>query len=334
MDINKSTYSSNTGESLNGSPVESNSKMQTNGATAESLDNKNELEDSSLFLDNAFLFLRNTEQILADSRLFLAPVPIKNSLAYSGLKNYPVLGVYLEWWMALKEEVVRNTEGGQLLICQFVGNLMTGSNSCLAVRPDGSTESVTSLHFRTLWKTFRDIDKRYVLTRQPSHAFTLAEVVDILKAKEIGPEAECEARSHALDAYAQRVDARYFHLEDNCKALSEKYKELTLLYHKEDLDDFCQEYYNLKHTAEAEVESLEKYRGKYLSALKEKQMTHKECQRLIVQLKIKQQLFRDVVTTFKADQIDQIVQQGYATAEMVEEYLKAYVPTSDSEDSE
>lgn len=286
-------------------------------------------QDESLFLDNAFLFLRNTEHILADSRMFLAPVPMKNGFGFSDPENVPVLGVYLEWWMALKEEIIKYSEGQPLLICKFVGSPMTGSNSCLAVRPDGSTKSVTFSPFRNLWRTFYDIRKRYAQTKQQSHAFTLAEVVDILKAKEIGPEAECEARSHALDAYAQRVDARYFHLEDKYNALSERYEQLIRLYHKAELDAFCQEYYNRKHAAEAEVESLEKLRSKYLSMLREEQMTHKKYQRMIVPLKVKQQLFLDQVAEFKTEQIRQIVLQGYATEEMVEEYLKAFRPASE-----
>jgi len=51
-----------------------------------------------LFFKNAFLFYEHREEILADSRMALTPLPFENVLAYtgtSGLRN-ATLGVYLE----------------------------------------------------------------------------------------------------------------------------------------------------------------------------------------------------------------------------------------------
>ena len=53
-----------------------------------------------LFFWEAFFLYEHKEQILADSRMSLTPLPFENNLAYtgtSGLRN-ATLGVYLEWW--------------------------------------------------------------------------------------------------------------------------------------------------------------------------------------------------------------------------------------------
>ena len=55
-------------------------------------------KEVKLFLNNAFLFLKNKDRIMSDSRMFLCPVPIQNELAYTGTSGFhhPALGVYLE----------------------------------------------------------------------------------------------------------------------------------------------------------------------------------------------------------------------------------------------
>ena len=55
----------------------------------------------NFFTDHALFFFDHREQILSDSRMFLAPVPIASGLAYVGSCGFqhPTLGVYIEWWM-------------------------------------------------------------------------------------------------------------------------------------------------------------------------------------------------------------------------------------------
>ena len=71
-----------------------------NGLTAEAKANK----DEQLFLANAFLFYKNAQQILTDSRMFFAPVRINNGMTFHGTpgSHYPTLGMYIEWWLKCK----------------------------------------------------------------------------------------------------------------------------------------------------------------------------------------------------------------------------------------
>lgn len=328
MENPKATTQTPNVEKINGEVVNGCQQAQSNCGDnpTDSHAASRQSQDESLFLENAFLFLDNAELILSDRRMFLAPVPIINGLAYPGLKT-PVLGVYLEWWQELKDDAVLSDERGRLLIYHYVGNPLTGSNSCMAVRPDGTSKSLSSLHFNRLWKTFYAVSKRYAKTHDSLPAFTLAEVVDILKAKEIGSEAERKARYRATEACYQRLEVCCSQWIDQYNALSEKHKQLILRHHWFELEVFSQEYYDRKQTLDAETEKLEAQRDELLSALREKKMTHNEYQRLVIPLKAKQQDLQDQVAEFKAEQIRRIVQQGYATAEMVEEYLDAADPT-------
>ena len=58
-------------------------------------------QDVKFFTDHAFFFLDHRKQILNDSRMFLAPVPVQSGMAYIGTSgfNSPTLGVYIEWWL-------------------------------------------------------------------------------------------------------------------------------------------------------------------------------------------------------------------------------------------
>ena len=57
-------------------------------------------EELNLFLRNAHRLIAEADSIMADSRMFLAPLPIRNGLAYTGTSGFshPTLGIYIEWW--------------------------------------------------------------------------------------------------------------------------------------------------------------------------------------------------------------------------------------------
>lgn len=84
-------------------------------ADTRSMLNRKEDEDLQFFLDHAFLFYRNAEAILKDSRMFLAPVPVRSGLAYSGGSGFasPTLGVYIEWWLRNEQLVCRDHVGNK-----------------------------------------------------------------------------------------------------------------------------------------------------------------------------------------------------------------------------
>lgn len=149
-----------------------------NGLTALAASNKNE----EVFLKNAHLFYRNADHILADSRMFFAPVLIQNGMTYKGAPgaHYPTLGMYIEWWLKCKVEVTKDAEGNDALTYRIVGNPLTGTNRCKCVYPDGHTDNITHESFLPMLSIFQKISKRYLEAKVLFETCTLEEVIDIL----------------------------------------------------------------------------------------------------------------------------------------------------------
>lgn len=135
----------------------------------------------------AFFLLSHKDDILADPRMAYAPVPICNMIAYAGYAPFadPVLGVYLEWWAVCELARPTDRDGARRLVVSFAGTPLSGDNRCRAVAEDGSEHDYTSVPFSPLWRSFRDINRRYH-ARSVDDAYDLAEVVAILKRKTKG----------------------------------------------------------------------------------------------------------------------------------------------------
>lgn len=110
-----------------------------------------------LFADNAFLVIANRERILSDSRMFLAPVPVSNGLAYSGAFPEPSLGIYVEWWLNCPSSVLFDEADNLSVVWSLAGSPLSGSNQCATVNEDGAVEYRQLSCFRMLWPSFSDI---------------------------------------------------------------------------------------------------------------------------------------------------------------------------------
>lgn len=143
--------------------------------------------NEQLFLDNAFYFLHNADRIFSDSRMFLAPVPIQNGIAYTGTSGFrnPTLGIYLEWWLNCETDVTKDMKGKDALTYHIAGSPLSGTNSCTCVYPDGESKSISHSPFREVWSTFMKINNRYSEAKAKYEAYTLEEVVNILKGTEL-----------------------------------------------------------------------------------------------------------------------------------------------------
>ena len=138
-----------------------------------------------LFLQEAFFLYEHKEQILADSRMFLTPLPFKNNLAYTGASglNNATLGVYLEWWEECERAVIR--KGGEIHALTFyiAGSPLSGSNRCSAVTQEGITEQICfPSPFNEIWCSFMRINGRYSEAKQIYQAYTLEETIEKLHA--------------------------------------------------------------------------------------------------------------------------------------------------------
>lgn len=141
------------------------------------------------FTDHAFFFLDHREKILNDSRMFLAPVPVENGLAYFGTGGFkrPTLGVYIEWWMTCVPAIIGRYRKDIWLVYHIAGSPLSGRNWCGIVSPSGEcrSENLPS-PFSAIWRSFMEVNKRYDEAKQRYEAYSLEEVVKLLEANDNG----------------------------------------------------------------------------------------------------------------------------------------------------
>ena len=174
------------------------------------------------FTDHAFFFLDHRKEILNDSRMFLAPVPVQSGMAYIGTSGFkcPTLGVYIEWWMSCIPAIIGRYRKDTWLVYHIAGSPLSGRNCCGIVNTKGErrSEQLPS-PFRAVWGSFVDINTRYDEAKERYEAYSLEEVVKLLEANDQGDsllEREVFLLQHENQALRQEIqDTR----ESSAKAL-------------------------------------------------------------------------------------------------------------------
>lgn len=135
----------------------------------------------------ATTFLAYRDVILRDSRMFLAPVPMPNSLMPTGEEGFerPTLGVYIEFWLHCTLASKQDEEGNWWLVFGFKGSAYSGSNQTFWICEDGRHESVSIDHFLDMALLFRDTNQRYSDAKKYCRAYSLPEVIDLLDMEEV-----------------------------------------------------------------------------------------------------------------------------------------------------
>ena len=144
-------------------------------------------EELNLFLRNAHRLIAEGDRIMADSRMFLAPLPIRNGLAYSGTSGFhnPTLGIYIEWWRNNQCAWTEDKNGTLQPIYYISGSPLSGCNACQYISAEGKSESVSVRHFSAVWSSFAKINTHYTEAKQLYEAYSLKEVIDILFWEEV-----------------------------------------------------------------------------------------------------------------------------------------------------
>jgi hypothetical protein len=139
-------------------------------------------EQREAFVRKLWFFYEHRDVIYQDSRMFMAPVPMVNSLAYTGTRGFraPVLGVYMEWLERCEQAHVSDDYGMHAMIYQFDGSSRSGSNHCMAVNCLGQTSAVHIVGFKSLWTSFMEINTRYDDYKGEAEAFDLEVVSEII----------------------------------------------------------------------------------------------------------------------------------------------------------
>lgn len=135
------------------------------------------------FVRNLWFFYKHRDVIYQDSRMFMAPVPMVNSLAYSGTRGFraPVLGVYMEWLERCEQAHVSDDNGMHAMIYQFAGSPRSGSNHCMAVNRMDQTSAVHIVGFKSLWTSFMEINTHYDDYKGEVEAFNLEVVFGMIE---------------------------------------------------------------------------------------------------------------------------------------------------------
>ena len=139
-------------------------------------------EELNLFLRNAHRLIAEADRIMADSRMFLAPLPIRNGLAYTGTSGFshPTLGIYIEWWRNNECAWTEDKSGALQPIYYISGSPLSGCNACEYISAEGKSESVSVRHFGSVWRSFAKVNTHYTEAKQLYEAYTLEEVIDKL----------------------------------------------------------------------------------------------------------------------------------------------------------
>lgn len=138
-------------------------------------------EAEMIFLKNAWYFYEHYQEICADSRKFLARVPVQSGLAYTGTGGFrnPTLGVYVEWWHSFKKAIVE-LDGDKWLVWHIAGSPLSGMNKCGLVNAEGKVQCHSVNPFPTVWHSFVEINTRYDECKAKYMAFTIEEVAALM----------------------------------------------------------------------------------------------------------------------------------------------------------
>lgn len=141
------------------------------------------------FTDHAFFFLDHRKQILNDSRMFLAPVPVQSAIAYTGTSGFkrPTLGVYIEWWMTCIPAIISHDGKDPWLVYHIAGSPLSGRNCCGIVNANGECRSrALPSPFSAVWSSFVKVNTRYDEAKERYEAYSLEEVVKLLEDNDQG----------------------------------------------------------------------------------------------------------------------------------------------------
>lgn len=257
------------------------------------LTDEEELALRDMFTDNAFLILANRERILNDSRMLLTPLCVRNGLAYSGAFQTATLGVYIEWWINAPYSVLFDEKDDAMSLIWYVsGSPLSGGNLCANVTEDGKTETVRVPFFRKLWPKFADIIADYHDAKKLYQAYTLPEVIDILKRetteefyKESIRQFHYEAKIRLLNAELDDWKERWKRTQETCDDYQHKWHIALINSRLDKVKSFYENYVQRKEALRIRAEELTEDSHNLKARLRKGELTNKEYQPLLTKNK-------------------------------------------------
>ena len=183
MPILKSKKDSETGRTPNGR-IKEKTKVEKVAHTNKKSENRAHMKRiesaTKIFMRTPF-FLENSERILSDSRMFLAPVPLRSNLAYFGHAPFesPTLGIYIEFCKNSEYSVFNYKYNIQRVVGSMAGSTLSGNNFTVCGDKFGRIKEMHITKFSSTARDFMFINKRYKEVKEKYDAYTLSEVIEI-----------------------------------------------------------------------------------------------------------------------------------------------------------
>lgn len=137
-----------------------------------------QLSTKRFFYANINSWIINANEIMRDSRYFLASVDFQTSICPTVT---PCLGAFVEWWY-YRQPYSWTVDG--LPIWAISGNPMTGSSGCASVDINGNAQrAILHAQLIDVVKSFNRIAKRYVEAQKECESYPLNYVLTRLPIK-------------------------------------------------------------------------------------------------------------------------------------------------------
>lgn len=273
-----------------------------------------------LFTDNAFFLLSHRERIMRDSRMFLAPVMIQNGLAYTGVSGFhnPTVGIYLEWWSLCLEAMRIDKDGNRSLVFHLAGSPLSGANHCSEVYEDGRIEQIHLSCFSSCWKPFMEINTRYDEAKHIYQAYTLEELLAILRNEDKGELnytreiKECFMQ-HEIDTLKKRVEQ----LTEESDKWYNMYTDTFMKYNDARISKAFAEFQFFKGKTETEIDLIKLQKRELKIKLKSGNIDNIIYQRTLMPMNKRIEDLEFSVSTRKYNLLNQFLAEGinYSTIE-------------------
>lgn len=183
------------------------------------------------FCENAFYLLDHRDRILSDSRMFLAHTPDAGNLAYMGAGGFmnTTLGVFIEFWTHCPQAIIAETNKPMRIVTYIAGSPLSGCNSCTTMDEDGKRHHKECFRpFIPLWRTFLTTNLRYTKAKGRYQAYTLQQVVEILRQEDENIHYDAKVGLSRLDLRVNRYACEIEDLNNNIKELKSRLEQALL----------------------------------------------------------------------------------------------------------
>lgn len=280
-------------------------------------------DDQKLFLENAFLFFRHKDKILADARMYNCKVPFESGLAYLGVSGFlrPTLKTYLLWWQNCDKALIRKEDESEWLVYKISGSPLSGANNCGIVNKDGEIGTENIIPFSPLWHSFAAANDHFYEYDNVDKVYTLREIVEIL-IEDHNELDDNEVHIAFLKSAIKQKDARMSGIIKNLEEQIWCLKKHLMKMQKTELEACLIEYEMEKERTTAKEKDIDEKIIELRRKLKAGELDNKQYQELVTPLKDKREAVRIKMQSLSFMVPETLFPRVGITIEDIEKFLK------------